>query len=336
MNARSLAAAESRQETFERLLALAWASRFENPAAGLAYAHRAALIADAATAIAPRQASEFRARAHGHVGNLLRISGNYTEAARKLDIATKHLAAAGWPAPTGATLASFRGSLAFDRQDFDLAIVESSRASKLYLRAGDCENSGRCRHQVGAALRWAGFPLRAASAHERALEVVSEPSSVGAALNGLGLALTDAGRLAEAGNALGALQARPEILEFLGSTGRARALWAWGRLAAAQGSASGARECIGRARDDLAERSLWIPAALASVDLAAAETLGGRALAAYRTCIEADDLIRLAGFDREGLALRIIRETAAEQLSGFSLLAAVSRGAALTFREAAT
>lgn len=323
---------EARRETLERLLDLAWQSRLVNPTEGISYALRAVLIADVAFHGEHKQrAAEVRARARGHLGNLLRITGDWNGAEQQLELATAHTHEAGSPAAVTAQIGHFQASLALDRQDFSRSILEAGRASRFYRKAGDFEGIGRCRHHVGVTFWWSGHPERAAAAHERALEDVSEASNVAAILHSLGLALLDSGRLPEAGDAFGLVQGLPHLLGALGPLGEARVRWAYGRLAAAAGSSSAARAYLSSARETFVEQALWLPAALITVDMAAAAMFAGNVLDSRRQCEAAEPFIKQAGYPTEGAALRILREAAA-QSAGVRLLTTVSRKAGLEIR----
>lgn len=331
------AGAASRAENCERLLLFANAARTSDVHQARAYAHRAVLLADASSLGRSAQDTEdLRARAHGSLGNVLRIAGDLSGATEQLEIAERHAIVGGSSfAATRSLVASFKGSLAHARHDYRGAIHEFASAFRIRKLEGDHVAAAAELRQIGSVLQSGGQAKLAAAVFESALAGATTAFELAVVLQNLASALTDCGDFAGAIDAILSIVSKPALLEALGPLGLIRLSWVKGRLAASTGATTGAREIMHQARSAFVEHGLYRDAALVTVDLAAVEHLAGSPIACRRECLKADRLLFGTGLAKAGFAVFILRQMSERQIVGAAFLAAVSGEAARQIRPGA-
>lgn len=252
-----------------------------------------------------------------HLGNAQRINGLFLEAFRSFNEAEKLL---GRPDPL---LLQFRASLHQDRRQFRPAIACLSRAARL---ATDRERRAIIKLKTAHVLELSGEHRAAIEIVTGTLDDIDDPEMIGAALHGLANYLTNAG---EPERALFVLKKGFPFFEKMGLLARLRVLWFEGRLASVVGDLATALDCLKRAKQGFADRSMIQEVALLSLETAHAYARR-RDLRAARNELEGvPEILQALGIGPEETAARMLQlalkartiESLVEQLHGlFDLL----------------
>lgn len=252
-----------------------------------------------------------------HLGNAERINGLFVEAFQSFNEAEKLL---GRPDPL---LLQFRASLHQDRRRFRPAIACLSRATRL---ATDRQKRAIIKLKLANAINLSGESRAAAEIVTGTLDDIDDPEVVGAALQGLANYLTDAG---EPERALFVLKNGSPFFEKMGHLARLRVLWFEGKLASVVGDLATALDCLNRAKQGFADRSLIQEVALLSLETAHAYARRKDLRAAQQELEGVPEILQALGIGPEETAARMLQlalnartiEGLVEQLHGlFDLL----------------
>ena len=199
---------------------------------------------------------EAQAFALTHLGNAERINGLFVEAFRSFREAENLLRR------PDSLLLQFRASLHQDRRQFGPALASLRRATRLVTDRG---KRAIIKLKTAHVLQLSGEHRAAIEVVLGTLDDIDDLEIVGAALHGLANYLTDAG---EPERALFVLKKGAPFFEKMGHLARLRVLWFEGKLASVVGDLATALDCLNRAKQGFADRSLIQEVALLSLETA--------------------------------------------------------------------
>jgi len=263
------------------------------------------------------EAPEVLAFALTHLGNAQRVNGQFREAFASFHQAEELL---GRP---NLLLLQFRASLHQDRRQFRPAIGCLRRAARL---ATDRGKRAIIKLKTAHVLELSGEHRAAIEIVTGTLDDIDDPEMIGAALHGLAHYLTNAG---EPERALFVLQKGSPFFEKMGLLARLRVLWFEGKLASVVGDLTTALDCLQRAKQGFADRSLIQEVALLSLETAHAYARRKDLRAAQQELEGVPEILQALGIGPEETAARLLQlaleartiESLVEQLHGlFDLL----------------
>lgn|GEM_PF-6867091 len=257
----------------------AWDLRFADAQEMLVWANLAVELAES-----PQVCS----LAHAHLGNALRIAGQFAEARHHLDLADQ------LQERPGPLLLEFRASLLENVGVFDEALVCLRSAGRLRADEGDADGDAKIQAHRGHILTEAGHHSEAAQAFRKALEVVrQDPDVARAAVHGLAHALARSG---QPYRALAVLrEAQPIFDQDYNTLVRLRIAWLLGRIAMVCGADDLAVSNLEAAHLGFVEKSLLFETCLTALDLAVQHTRCGRAMAAHHVLDPVPELLSQLG-----------------------------------------
>ncbi len=252
-------------------------------------------LARLAVAQAVSEPQEIQAFVLVHRGNAERANGLFREAASSFDEAEALL---GRP---DSLLLQFRASLLKDRGEFRPAMACLRRAARL---STDRALHARIKLQIASVLNLSGDHRAAAEIVTGTLDDIDEPEIVGAALQCLANYLTSAG---EPERALFVVKSGFPFFERMGRLARLRILWSEGRLASAVGDLATALDCLQRAKEGFADRSMIQEVALLSLETAHAYARRKELRAARQELKGVPEILQTLGIAPEENAARVLQ-----------------------------
>jgi tetratricopeptide (TPR) repeat protein len=257
----------------------AWDLRFADAQEMLAWANLAVELAES---------PPVRSRSHAHLGNALRIAGQFDEARHQLDLADQ---LQDHPDPL---LLEFRASLFENVGIFGEALTCLRSAGRLRADEGDADGDAKIQAHKGHILTEAGHHLEAAQAFCKALETVrQDPDVTRAAVHGLAHALARSG---QPYRALAVLkEAQPIFDQGDNILIRLRIAWLLGRIAMVCDADDLAVANLEAAHLGFAEQHLLFETCLTALDLAVHHTRCCRAMTAHRILNPVPELLSELG-----------------------------------------
>jgi hypothetical protein len=314
---------------------LSYSKRHSNIAEMKALAARAVTLALSSNLGEGHECHEIRGRARAYLANAHRCAGDIRAARLEMASAKLELDRAGQQAdPTRALAEELSIWIHEGAEDWTAALTAARSAMRRREQLCDTAGQGKVALSTGIVLRYAGEPAGALPFLRFALNRVDGPVLVLAALHATVSALSDTGDSRRAVEILAALSAREDLIESGGPRAAIQLDWLRGRVLAGLEAYSAARAHMEQAREGLSVIGDFKNAALASLDLAAIETLAGRPIVARRVTIEAQTLLVNSGVCRTGLALAILRAASERADKGTGLLAALAVEARRLIRRA--
>jgi tetratricopeptide (TPR) repeat protein len=256
----------------------AWGLRYSDPKEMLVWARLAVELAES-----PQVCS----RSHAHLGNALRITGQFGAARHHLEIAGR------LQDHPDALLLEFRASLLEDVGGFADALSCLRTAGRLRAEEGDVEGEAKVLSMKGHVLNEAGHHTEAAKAFRAALEKVqADPDVARAATHGLVHSLAKSG---EPFRALAVLREGQPLLELGDTLFQFRVTWLLGRIAMVCGDDSLAITNLEAAHQGFAEKQLLFETCLTALDLALHHTRCDRPITAHQILDPVPDLLTELG-----------------------------------------
>lgn len=263
----------------EALLERCWAVRHDNPEEmrQLAYgAVQAALSLDEREHEA-LEVMDYKARAYGELGNALRVSEHYDEAARQFGNAFTFQRQGTGDELLKAHLHDLHASFLGTLRKFDHAIYALEIVYEIYLQKGDMHSAGRTLITKAIYTFYAGRPEEALKINQKGrimLDPQREPGLLVTALHNDLLFLEGCGRFSEAKNLL---FKNRSILSSTGKITRLKLRWAEARIELAMDNLTSAEQGFSEVREEMSAASLGFNASLASLELALVWMRQGRA-----------------------------------------------------------
>jgi tetratricopeptide (TPR) repeat protein len=211
---------------------------------------------------------------HAHLGNALRIAGNFPEARQHLDLAGQ---LDDRPDPL---LLEFRASLFEHMGDFDQSLGCLRTAGRLRAAEGDVDGKAKILTKKGIVLTEAGHHPEAAQAYLEALNLVQSDPDVGrTAVQGLAHTLARSG---QPHRALAVLREGQPLLDQGDTLFQLRVTWVLGRIAMVCDDDPLALASLEAAHLGFTEKQLTYEACLTALDLALHHARCGRAMIAHQ------------------------------------------------------
>jgi tetratricopeptide (TPR) repeat protein len=252
----------------------AWDLRFADSQEMLVWANLAVELAES---------RQVRSRSHAHLGNALRIAGQFAEAGHQLDLADQ---LQDCPDPL---LLEFRASLLENVGVFDDALTCLRSAGRLRAEDGDVDGDAKINAQKGHILTEAGQHSEAAQAFRKALEKVErDPNVARVAVQGLSHALARSG---QPFLALVVLQEARPLLDQGDALFQFRVTWLLGRIAMVCGADDLAVTNLEAAHHGFARKQHLFETCLTALDLAVHHTRCGRAMTAHHILVPVPELL---------------------------------------------
>lgn len=299
----------------ESLLEAAFQGGFNDPRQAIEHAEVALIMATELSDehYGRRLAIDLRARAHGTLGNALRIASRLAEAEESIQKGLE-LASQGTGDPSErARLLSFLASLRTEQRRFDEALSIHDTMLDIYTGLGDRHMMGRTSGLIAIVLRRLGEPAKAIEHSKRAIrqmDATRDPRGALVARQGLAISLFEAGQLEEASSRCAGL--RHEWEKLGNDLDVLRCDWMEGKILHRQGRYERAELRLREVRDRFVDLEIPYDAALASLDLA--ETLfdQGKTAEMGRRLGEAIPIFRGLGIHRETIAALAFLKQATE------------------------
>lgn len=272
----------------------AWGLRFQDAQEMLEWANLAVELAES---------PQVRSQSHAHLGNALRIAGQFAEARLQLDLADQLY---DHPDPL---LLEFRASLLENVGQFDESMTYLSSAGRLRAEDGDLDGQAKVLAKKGHVLTEVGYQPEAAQAFCEALNIVqSDHDVVRASVQGLAHALARSG---QPHRALAVLKEGKLIIDQGDTLYQLRVDWLLGRIAMVCDADAIAVASLEAAHYGFAEQDLCQEACLTALDLAVHHARSGRPRTAHDILAPVPELFVQLGVDSDAelaAALRLLLE----------------------------
>lgn len=257
----------------EALLWLSFEERYRDPGRMLYFAERAQTVADRLGPSCHGEAAlrNLRARVWAEVANAHRVNENFEDAEEAIAKARALLNKDAGDPLVRIRIDEVEASLLNALRRLPEAEALLDKVCRAYLRLGEKHLAGRAKVKRGLSRIIAGEPLESVPFLQRALELLDldrDPQLAAAAYHNLLFALTEAGKLREAGRLLLESGLRQKFADDPLNLLRLR--WVEGKVLAGRGRYADAERIFAGVRAGFLERGLGFVAAVAGTDLAKA------------------------------------------------------------------
>jgi tetratricopeptide (TPR) repeat protein len=321
-----VAATVDRLAVVEGLLRRSWDVRHENPRAMVqlaqwAFGESNKLIERKYGA---QRVADIRGRAAAELGNALRVADRLDDAFFYFNQAEDLLSQGTGDELLRIRLLDFQASLAADSRNFPLACSALTLVYKFHLHKGNQHLAGRALINKGLYIGYAGQPEKAIKLTRTGLRLIDEkiePSLGVAAVHNVLWFLVECGEFREARKEL--FRHRPLDGPGSGKMNWLKFHWLEGRIEAGMRNVLRAEQIFREVQEGLAEAGLKFQAALASLDLAEVLLDRFEAAEAREVILQAVDIFKGLGIDREKLMAVLLLRRVVQQGSAACTLAEI-------------